>query len=33
LIAGKRVPVVNYFMDGLMVDISAIEELMMENNF
>lgn len=30
LIAGKRVPVVNYFMDGLMVDISDLEETVKE---
>jgi alanine racemase len=30
LIAGKRIPVVNYFMDGLMVDISDLEEAVKE---
>lgn len=30
LVAGKRVPVVNYFMDGLMVDISNIDETVKE---
>ncbi|KHD36759.1 alanine racemase [Clostridium acetobutylicum] len=30
LVAGKRVPVVNYFMDGLMVDISSLDETVSE---
>lgn len=30
LIAGKRVPVINYFMDSMMVDISDLKEAVME---